>query len=1004
MNSPGNANDSQKGAPFDVRVRVATRRCHRTVAGLVCVAAFFVGASPAAGEPSGAPAGGAYTTNGPVWALARAGGRTYIGGDFTRVGVRSGAGAILSSTDGSRQTFPEVAGGDVRAVVSDGDGGWYIGGSFSAVGGQPHLGLAHIKRDGSVDSGFNPGTTDLLGKPAAVDALAFSKSPDPSEPWPDEGTLYVGGEFLRIGTGAGQPHKHVAALNGSDGSPITRWGPVTDCTPQPGCSAAVRTLAVAHVPLTVKGASQPVPVVFAGGDFNQAGPPSDQMPSTPGVGALWGVGALDSNGTPIGGSLVTDSSSTPWAPLAGTPVVQALELTPGASAALAVYVGGRNGTAPLLEAHQFKIGTATSRTVDNTGTLFSKWTPTPQNCDPAGCVPSVDAFALRGSTLYFGGDFSSVQGQTGRLTAKRVATIQAVPDPTQTGAGSPITARPLGSANARVGGMAVSNDGTMLYLGGDLAPDPAGQPTGGLAALRTSDGASTGWAPAPDAVAEALATDPSTTFVYAGGDFSSLGSVARAGLAAFDSSDGLLADWSPGVTSSSSSPPLVRALAASGTMVYVGGQFDQVAGQNRQNLAALDGVSGTPVDTFAPNPSLSGGGKAEVLSLSVLGSTLYVGGRFDHISLQNRQNLAALDSQTGVASEWNPAPDGNVHAVLPTCGQVYVGGEFTSVRGQPRSYVAAVDPATGSATTWDPNADGAVLALATSGPTIYAGGNFANIGGQLRQKAAELTMATGSATGFDPGANGPVRALVLSDGALYVGGTYNSIGGAARANLAAVDPSTGQANGWDPGADGTILALALGDDELYAGGEFEAIGSTPQRGFAPFTPGAGPPFVPSSCVAPESGARAESSSPAGSVRSVPGGSARSATACAAATPPRISRLAVIPRRVRAGGAPLTVRFALSGCTTVHLRFERGVHAHCPIHRLREGTSHATCIRYVRFAEMTGAAHDGVNSVSFPRQRLGRRRFSPGHYRVRLTTLPLRPRVAQRLAYFTVTGR
>src|SRR2546428_163520 len=78
-----------------------------------------------------------WVTNGPVSAVVRDGGTIYVGGDFTRVGPATGGGVPLDATTGSLQPFfPKVA-GIVRVAIPDGSGGWYIGGSFTYVGGLP---------------------------------------------------------------------------------------------------------------------------------------------------------------------------------------------------------------------------------------------------------------------------------------------------------------------------------------------------------------------------------------------------------------------------------------------------------------------------------------------------------------------------------------------------------------------------------------------------------------------------------------------------------------------------------------------------------------------------------------------------------------------------------------------------------------------------------------------------------------------------------------------------
>ena len=88
-------------------------------------------------------------------------------------------------------------------MVSDGAGGWFIGGDFSRIGAvaQQHR---HIRSDGQLDGGFDPGAD------GRVTALARSG-----------GTVYVGGLFGRIG---GRQRRFLAALRASDGR-ATDWRP-----------------------------------------------------------------------------------------------------------------------------------------------------------------------------------------------------------------------------------------------------------------------------------------------------------------------------------------------------------------------------------------------------------------------------------------------------------------------------------------------------------------------------------------------------------------------------------------------------------------------------------------------------------------------------------------------------------------------------------------------------------------------------------------------------------
>jgi len=100
-----------------------------------------------------------WVTDGGVNTVVRAGNTVYIGGGFTRVGPATGGGVPLDISSGELvRPFPKVA-GVVFATAADGSGGWYIGGSFTAVGGLPRSHLAHILADGRGPTGAGPPST-----------------------------------------------------------------------------------------------------------------------------------------------------------------------------------------------------------------------------------------------------------------------------------------------------------------------------------------------------------------------------------------------------------------------------------------------------------------------------------------------------------------------------------------------------------------------------------------------------------------------------------------------------------------------------------------------------------------------------------------------------------------------------------------------------------------------------------------------------------------------------
>ena len=93
--------------------------------------------------------------------------------------------------------------------ISDGSGGWYIGGAFTRIGGSVRRRLAHVLSDGTVDPVWFP-NVDSDDVASEVYALALS-----------QGVLYVGGSFLNIDD---QRRYSIAAISASTGS-VTSWAP-----------------------------------------------------------------------------------------------------------------------------------------------------------------------------------------------------------------------------------------------------------------------------------------------------------------------------------------------------------------------------------------------------------------------------------------------------------------------------------------------------------------------------------------------------------------------------------------------------------------------------------------------------------------------------------------------------------------------------------------------------------------------------------------------------------
>lgn len=737
---------------------LSSRSNARLVMGVVAVVALFLFSFALSARGAAAGVGSrplsTWETNGSVSAVTRVGNHVYIGGRFSYVGPYTGSGVPLNA--GSGTSLPRFAkiDGAVSAVVSDGAGGYYVGGFFTRVGGVARHGLAHIRADGSLDRGWHAdlgGSYATLGYDASVNALALSGP-----------TLYIGGGFSSIG---GQPRENLAAVDTTTGR-VTAWNPHAS-----GDMVAA---------LVVSGQ-----IVYVGGQFD----------------AIGAQGRHD-----LAAVEATTGLATPWNPDPDS-TVWAL-----ATAGSAVYAGGEfsnigGQTRYCIAALDATTGTATS------------WDPACEVYGPG----VVRAIAVLDSMVYVGGYFDGMGGRA-RLD---LAAVDA-------GTGRATDWNP--GVDNGVYALAVSD--RTVYVGGGFA-SIGGRARNGIAQLDGLTGRVTGWNPTVGTGGAAEGVDAvavSSSTVYTGGDFTSVGGVIRNGVVQLDARTGRPTGWNPNASSERFLD--IEALAASGSIVYLGGEFSAIGGRKRDNIAALDARTGRATPW---NPRANGA----VRSLVVAGSTVYVAGNFSKIAHSTRKYIAALDARTGRATAWNARPNEIVDSLVIHGSSVYVGGAFTMVGGRPRNHIAALDMSTDSATAWNPNANYEVYALAASKSTIFVGGRFTRIGGQPRRSIAAVDARTGLPTPWNPVSRGgclpngagcypDVQTLAVSGSTVYAAGDFTHIGGQKRQHMAALDARTGRALPWNPHPDYNVLAIAMSGSRLYLGGNFLSISGQPHNGFAAF--------------------------------------------------------------------------------------------------------------------------------------------------------------------------
>jgi hypothetical protein len=724
-------------------------------------------------------------TNGFVTAIQQVGSKVYVGGSFTRVGPRTGPAAGLDPATGQDLGWPEPGTGGpsnpdflstepIEVVISDGSGGWYVGGRFATFGGVTRASLVHLKPDKSVDTDFN----------ASVGGVVTSLARDGSN-------LYVGGSFTSIGGGA---HSRLAKLNGATGEADASWNPAPD------------------KPISALALSADNSTLYVAG-FNLS-----QLGSTPKSRAF--LGAVSTAGT--GAATDFDPQSDNFVrslAVVGTTVYAGGSFT---------TIGGQNRT-------------ALAALNGDTGAAVTAFNPSPLSASA-----NVNAIVPSGSTLFVGGAFSSIGGQT-RSNIAQINTS----DGTATTTFNPGVSAAPGSLNTSVKDLALV--GPTLYVAG-FFDTVGGQGRRNLAAVSPTDGTPSAWNPSPmDGVSSIAAT---ASVVYIGGRFSSGSTTAQTALAAVDAATGQLTSGAPAVSGGGFTR--VSAMAAIGSTLYLGGTFTSVGGQTHARIAAVDTTNGTAIVGF--NASTNN----EVIDIDVSGSTVYMAGPFTTVGGQPHEAYGAVNATNGAVLPWDPEVNGTdpigpigARAIAVGGDSVYLAGDFSKVKGADRIWAAAVDPLTAAIKPWNPDPDYTasayvIAAILPAGNTVYLTGLFHSLGDfDYSTRIAEVFADTGAPTDWDAPVFGVGAAALANSGTTIFAASDNStifLKEFARSDGTPTAFSP-QFTGFSPPGQAETLYLAP-DGSLYAGGNFTALGDFWQQGFAKFSGGTPPPVAPANTGAP----------------------------------------------------------------------------------------------------------------------------------------------------------
>lgn len=330
---------------------------------------------------------------------------------------------------------------------------------------------------------------------------------------------------------------------------------------------------------------------------------------------------------------------------------------------------------------------------------------------------------------------------------------------------------------------------------------------------------------------------PST--LYVGGTFTDAGGNANADyIASWNGTS-----WSnlgPG----SSLNGAVNAIAVGGGKVIAGGNFTNAGGDpNADYIAAFNGSTWEPICTTGAPPTFTAG----VLSLEVVGSTLWVGGSFLNVDGNPAgDQLVSCDLNTGALIgppvDSDADLDGPIIAIAADgTGGIYVGGNFINLDGIPQAdYVARYTGSWSALGSGSGPGQGAidtlgVDSLAVSGGSVYVGTDDEDVAGiPDADHVAKWNGSAWSAVGpsfFGPGA--AVNGLLVLGSNVYATGSFLNAGGNPLADNVAVFDGTSWSNLGSDGAGngpwiGTGYAMAAFGGDPVAGGLFTNAGGDVQ--------------------------------------------------------------------------------------------------------------------------------------------------------------------------------
>jgi hypothetical protein len=430
-----------------------------------------------------------------------------------------------------------------------------------------------------------------------------------------------------------------------------------------------------------------------------------------------------------------------------------------------------------------------------------------------GVNGTVQAIAISGDYVYVGGQYDVNEGLCSSLCRWDRVTSQW---------------HPLGTGLEEEGTVnAFAADGDDIYVGGNFTT-AGGIVVNGIARWNSSTGQ---W----HRLSNGLGGDYPETWalelvgdnLYVGGSFADAGGVSAPGIARWNTQSGQWFALGDGLIGSA------LAIAANGSDIYVAGSLSSAGGLSVYNIARWNSASSTW--HHLGNGVGPDDGSRSVRAVASSGTSVFVGGNFSTAGPVSANGLARWDS---VGQQWHDVGggvEGTIYSIAVSGNNVYVGGYFTAAGGTAASSIAAWNTLTGQWHDVGGGVEGTIYSIAVSGNNVYVGGYFTVAGGI--QNLARWDSVGQQWHDVGGGITGVVYSIAVSGNDVYVGGYFTAAGGTAASSIAAWNTLTGQWSGLGGGilngsGPGTVNTLSAAGAEIFVGGLFSSAGGVNMTGVA----------------------------------------------------------------------------------------------------------------------------------------------------------------------------